>query len=184
MRVGVWRDGKNWGIGRDNFGFLQQQITARRRRERRSRGEEPGGREGCCRACTLDTPMPWEGLHERVSAPSQHGSGGRQVKPSGQTGERRSKSVPNRTAANTRNSLPRQDRYRLQRDPARCRHHLLQGRQRPVHGEARQRPYRARSPLCVPQRVLGARQVERCQEKGGQGEGRVCPAQASACSAP
>jgi hypothetical protein len=38
------------------------------------------------------------------------------------------------------NSLPRKDRYRLQRLSPRCWNHLLQGRQRSIHGEASQRP--------------------------------------------
>lgn len=68
--------------------------------------------------------------------------------------------------------LPRKDRYRLQRLPPRSRCYLLQGRQRSIHGEACQLEGRARQALQVQAGILGQGCQQRCQEEGGQGQGR------------
>lgn len=68
-------------------------------------------------------------------------------------------------------SLPRQDRYRLQRHCPCRRCDLLQSRQRSIHGETSQRPSRACLSLEMPKGVSRPRQVQCGEEEGGEGEG-------------
>ena len=75
------------------------------------------------------------------------------------------------TAHTALQSLPRQDRRRLQRDKERSRRHPLQASRQPLHREAYQRPSRAREIFALPRGVPHTSEGKRCEEEQGEGRG-------------
>lgn len=80
--------------------------------------------------------------------------------------------------------LPRQDRYRLQRHQVRRRCHPPEASRQPIHGEAHQRPHRARPPLPLTRGLPQARQAQLRQATKGQGDWRAPTDEAPARTAP
>lgn len=80
--------------------------------------------------------------------------------------------------------LPRQDGHRLQRYQVGRRCHPPEAGRQPIHGEAHQRPHRARPPLALTRGLPQARQAQLCQATKGQGDWRAPADEARACHAP
>jgi hypothetical protein len=80
--------------------------------------------------------------------------------------------------------LPRQDRYRLQRHQVRRRCHPPEASRQPIHGEAHQRPHRARPPLPLTRGLPQARQAQLRQATKGQGDWRAPADEAPGRTAP